>query len=258
MKYLLLFYAILKKDLTYQWRYKVNAIVGVLFLTFVCFGIIFGIDSFSDKGMDASEKAGFIGGYILWIVMMTNYQTITRTIRSESALGTFEQLYINTPNMFTYLFLKCFSGFINSLVVLYTVILVILLIADIPLDTGILMILPTILIGIPALWGISLGIGSLGLVLKQIDSISSIISMIVLASIPVVVQKSLLASIILPFGLSNKISQDIFTGKISLANIGLDNIGMIIANDIVYVTIGVTMYKISEYYAKKYGKLAHH
>jgi ABC-type transport system involved in cytochrome c biogenesis permease component len=258
MKYIFLFYAILRKDLIYQWRYKVNTFVGILFLTFICFGIIFGINSFSEKGMDTSEKAGFIGGYILWLVMMTSYQTITRTITSESTLGTFEQLYINSPNIFTFLFMKCFSAFLTSMITIYFIIFLILYLANIPLDMNIVLMLPVILIGIPALWAMSLGIGSLALVAKQIDAVSSVVSMIVLASIPIIVQKSQLAAIVLPFGLSNKLSQDIFTGTTSLSAVSVQNVAAILANDAVYLAIGMTIFKISEYYAKKYGKLAHH
>ena len=258
MKYALLFSAIFKKDLLYQWRYKVNTLVGIFFLTFVCLGILFGINSFSGDKMDSAQKAGFIGGYILWVVMMTNYQTITRTITSESTLGTFEQLYINSSNIFTYLFMKCFSTFLNGLVMLYAIIFLLLYFGGVPLDRNILLILPVILLGIPALWGISLGIGSLALVFKQIDSVSSVISMIVIASIPIIVNKSYLASLLLPFGLANKLSQDIFTNNAALSGIGTLHVGLILANDAAYLLIGILLYKLSEHYAKQYGKLAHH
>ena len=258
MRYIRLLSAVLIKDLIYQWRYKVNTIVGILFLTFVCFGIIFGMESFSEGGLDSSEKAGFIGGYVLWLVMMTNYQTITRTITSESTLGTFEQLYINTSSIRTFLFLKCFSAFLTGLIVLYAIIFLILGFSGLGANISIIAMLPVILVGIPALWAISLGIGSLALMFKQIEAVSSVVSMIVIASIPVIVQKSHVASLLLPFGLANKLAQDIFAGESRLLDVTGEDIALILANDVAYLLIGLVLFGISERYAKKFGKLGHH
>lgn len=258
MKYLHLFFSILKKDLIYLWRYKVNTISQIIFLTFVCYGIIFGVKTFSNNNFSLSSKEIFIGGYILWLFMMSNYGAITSLIHNESKLGTLEQIYINSSNIFLYMFLRCISIFFMNFIIIYVIIFLIYLLFWIPVDINILIMLPVIFLGLPSLWGISIGIGGLSLIFKRIDAISSIFGIILFSTLPYIVQKSYIASIVLPFGLVNRIVLNIFKGEINLINIKILDIILILCNNLFYVLFGFLIYKISEYYAKKYNKLAHH
>ena len=258
MKYSRVFTAILVKDLKYQWRYKVNTVVGIAFMTAFCFAIIYGISLFSGEKMESASKMTVIGGYILWVIMMNNHITITSTISSEATLGTLEQLYINTSNIYLYLIMKCMSTFMVSVISLYGIVISIFLFGGLPLDVRILEILPIIMLGIPALWGISLAIGSLALVFKKIESVTSIVSIVLITTIPVIVQKSAVAGLVLPFGMANRLSQEIIRGDLSLLGVSPSDIALIIANDLSYLLLGIGLYSISEMYAKKNGKLAHH
>ena len=103
---------------------------------------------------------------------MTNYQTITATLENETSLGTLEQLYINTSNILTFFLLKCISFFIYNTFFLYLIIIIISLLAKIQINLNIIMMLPIIILGILALWSVSLGVGSLILVFKRISVIS--------------------------------------------------------------------------------------
>ena len=258
MKYARVFTAILKKDLKYQWRYRVNTLFGIAFMTFLCFAIIYVINLFSGDKMGATSRMMVIGGYILWVIMMNNHITITSTISSEATLGTLEQLYINTSNIYLYLIMKCLSTFMVSVISLYGIVISIFIASGLPLEMGILEMLPVVILGIPALWGISLAIGSLALVFKKIESVTSVVSMVIISTIPVIVLKSTVAGIVLPFGMANKISQEIIRGDLSLTDVRAGDLAIIVANDLFYLIIGMGLYAISEYYAKKYGKLAHH
>lgn len=258
MKYLYLFYSILKNTLVVAWRYKLDAICGVFFMTVMCMLILFGFTMITKSNPDSFNKISFIGGYILWIILMTNYQIITATLENETSLGTLEQLYINTSNILTFFLLKCISFFIYNTFFLYLIIIIISLLAKIQITLNIIMMLPIIILGIPALWSVSLGVGSLILVFKRISVISSVISMLVISFMPYIVQKSRIVSLIVPFGLANKLAQDIFKNKIKLSDVSNYDIIYILLNNLFYIIMGVIIYKVSERFAKKHGKLAQH
>jgi hypothetical protein len=258
VKYLWFFAEVLRKEALYLWRYKINSIAGILFLSLICLGILFGAKSMSAAAVGATDKLEIIAGYIIWVVMVTNFQTITRALTAESTLGTFEQVYINATSMVGFLITKCAAAFVLNLATLYGVLLAVMLISGVAVNKGMIEMLPVIALGVPAVWGLGIGIGSLILFAKQVESLTVLLSTIAMASVPIVARHSEVASFFLPFGISSRLAQNMVTSQLMSRGVTIQDILLILLNDSFYLAIGLAMYGVSCYLGRSYGKLGHH
>lgn len=255
MKTSILFWTILKKSIIIKLRYKFEFFTAVVSLSLMFLGMMFGAETLSNSPLSATSKVGMLSGYILWTIMLTSYGNISGRIIDESISGTFIQLYINSKSLLTTLFFNCIASFITSLATIYSIIVVTSLVSGISLSLQVFKILPVVILGIPAIWGLGLVIGSLTLSFKKVQSMSSIISMFVLGSIPFIVNKNVIAATLLPFGMSTKIAMDIFNFRRGIFDISMNEVLIILAGNVVYLAFGYVSYIICMGIAKKHGRL---
>ena len=255
MRYVLLFNEALRKESLYLWRYKLNLFAGVLFLSLICVGILFGAKSFSPTPTGGADKLAIIAGYIIWVVMVTNFQTITRALTTESTLGTFEQVFINATSMTAFLVTRCAASFVLNIATLYSVLVIIMLFSQVAMNIGMVAMLPVIALGVPAVWGLGIGIGSLVLFAKQIESLSVLLSTIAMAAVPVIATRSYAVSVVLPFGLASRLSQALVTSRMAWSDIAARDILLILLNDGVYLLLGLSLFAMSCHIGRKFGEL---
>lgn len=258
MRYALnVFRANLLKDIKYLQRYAFNTIFGILFLFIVFWGISYGVKVFGTNYSDGITK-NLLSGYVVWLLMTTNFSSIVNNLINETALGTLEQLYINSKSFFFTIILKALSSFFISYIQLSVIIL---LIATVSPDLNIsffymfIIILPLTLVGISSIWGISIVLCSLILKYKNVGSLYNAISSVLFAGVTYGVHSSEIITYIFPFGLTNLKIQEFFISH-SLPS-ALD-ITVIITNSIGYLIFGYyfLFYFIKK--AKQKGQFSHH
>ncbi|MDO5341770.1 MAG: heme exporter protein CcmB [Bacteroidia bacterium] len=249
---MIVFKTVFIKDLTYFWRYKLNAILSWTFSLFVCIVLLYfpGLNSIvKEKG-----SLAIIAPYFMWLIMSSNF-TINQLISSDSITGVIEQYYINTSDYLKLLFVRCISSATISVIPLLLFIIIISFIAQINTQ-AFLCTIPIIILGIPSIWGLSLIAGSLVLRFKRIDTLISIISIILFAGVSYFSTKSKLFAFVMPFAYASRISFSIV--KNMNVTLNFMNILIIIANSFVYLLVGIICFRIAEKSAKKLGILGMH
>jgi len=245
--------AILTKELLYFWRYRVNALFSILFMTIICLSIIFGYGQVI--GFDEGKEKSIIASFFLWMIMMLNFNTINNNISSEATNGTLEQLYLNSSSYVLLLLYKNIIVFIINLLPIYVVVGIISVIANINID-GIFLILPIVILGIPSIWGISLMTGGLILMFKQINTVLSASSAILFAAITYFSSKLTIFGYLIPFSKTKNLSLSILSEP--YFSVEYYEYVVVLLNSVCYLTLGILFFKFAEGYAKKNGTLGHY
>lgn len=249
---MLLFKTIFTKDLLYFWRYKANAIMSLSFSLIICIVLLY--LPFLNSVTEEKGDIAIIAPYFLWMVMTSNF-SINEIVSNDAISGVTEQLYINTSSYFKLLLVRSLSSFILSAFPLVVFVFIISLISKVNI-LPFLYVIPIILIGIPAIWGLSLIAGALVLRYKRIDTVVSIISAMLFAGVSYFSTKSKIFAIVMPFAHASRISS-IILRNLSSPIVWTDFI-IILANSVVYMVLGILCFKLAEKSAKKYGLLGMH
>lgn len=247
--------AIFKKELLYLWRYRINTIATIVFMSVICVGITSTSEFTNVTQILGGSKLSMIAPYFLWLVMTTNFNSITGSISSDSTSGIMEQLYVNSGNYFKILIIRAVSSFILNIIPLYTIIFIISFFAEINI-LSFFIVIPVFILGVPAIWGLALMAGALTLRYKQVTSVVSIFSTILFMGISFFLTKIDILAYIMPFAKANKISLLIIQ-QIDY-NIVIADIATIIINGAIFFAIGIICFKFAEKSAKKIGNLGMH
>lgn len=258
MRYFIyLIHATLVKDLKYLIRYKFNTIFNILLLCFVFLGLSFGYKSFGNE-MNFASIESLLSGYIVWLIMVSCFTGIVNNLINETNIGTLEQLYISSKSFYLTLIIKGFSSLIISIFQIAIIVFIIVIASPNIFHTFLINFfssIPFIIIGIPAVWGISLLVCSFALQHKNIGSIYNAISSILFAAISYGVHSSRLLALLFPFGLTNITLQNIY----NLHNFPeIIDLIFIVMNSTLYLLFGIFMFKMYENKAKENGKFAKH
>ena len=247
-----LFKTIIVKDWIYFWRYKVNAALSLLFSLFICVVLLY--LPMMDPITKEKGDLGVVAPYFMWLIMSSNF-TINQLISSDSITGVTEQLYVNTSDYLKLLLLRCISSFLIGIIPMALFVVIISLFAKINL-MGFVSAIPFMVLGIPAVWGLSLVAGALVLRFKRVDTAVTVIGTVLFAGVAYFSSKNVLFSILMPFAYASRISSAVIRG--AALCVTWSDLVIIIINSVLYLFVGVLCFRIAEKGAKRLGILGNH
>ncbi len=246
------------KRLLMLWRYKFNMLmklVGVIFI-FVGFGVIIPGGSIS-----ATTLAPTFLGYIVWFYARFVVSAASSDLVMETYTGTLEQIYMSPVSASFLLLARLFALLISTtiLVILPTVGIILLWHITIPFR---LAAMPVFIITLVGLFGFSLALSGLSLVFKQIDDASILIQLLLLFLTGTILPIDRFPSWLEPIARALPLTQGIallkmliFDGQ-SLATVWANgSIFWLVLNSLIYVCVGLLIYRWGEHTAKNHGLL---
>lgn len=249
--------ATLNKDLKYLIRYKFNTIFSILMFSFMFIAASKGYKTYG-KDVNSESIENLLGGYLVWLLMVTNLSSIVNNLVNETNLGTLEQLYISSKSFHLTIIIKGLSSLLISIFQFTVICLLITLFnSSIPISFILNFIkgLPILLFGIPAIWGLSLIVSSFALYYKNISSFFSAITSTLFAVVSFGVHKSPDLALLFPFGLANMSLQNLYTTG-SYPN--MSDIIFITLNSGFYIITGIIIFNYYEKRSKIKGMFAKH
>ncbi|GMQ61048.1 hypothetical protein [Vallitalea maricola] len=261
MKLFYLFKVSIEKSFKDVIRYKFNTISSVLSLYFLFIALFLGVKVFGSTMNVSPIKLGktiegFVIGYFLWTIMLMVYEDTAYSITNDANRGTLEQISMTNQGLHKVLIVRSISNLIINLLICFVVLLTIMETTNYWLDINVLQLLIIILLGIFSMFGIGLIFGGLALIFKRVQSLLNVIQYFLIALV-ITGQGSLskLAASILPFRPSiDKVYATTLIGN-KLSDYPASDYIILIANSIVYFTIGLIVFNQCSKIARKRGLL---
>lgn len=241
------------------WNYRMNFFSEVINMLLLYFSLIVMNSGSSLKSIYSNGKAGsrelMLIGYILWNFSNMAMNTMSSTVVCEATSGTLEHKYmsiipIEVLNVAT---------FVQSFILEVLIIAIILIISKVFLDVSIAFNITSIiilLITLIGMYGIGLILGGIALKEKKIGKIVFFLQIFFLFSCDTVAKTSnkVVIKKLIPLTLGN----DLVRESITYGNISLSKLCILILTSLIWLTIGIMVFKIFENKAKRDGKLGYY
>jgi ABC-2 type transport system permease protein len=246
----------LKRTWTQTRRYPSEAVVGVIILTAVFYGIFLSTQYMAGPSMGFGERLdAVVVGYLVWTLVLYIVNDIATTLQLEAQTGTLEQLFLS-PFGATRVFLaRAIASLSLRLILIGIVLAIIMVTTGSRLAFPPLLLLPLASLLLSA-YGLAFLIGAFALVLKKVQQVLGLFQFLLLFLLAAPTENlegriSSLANL-LPIVPSTGLLRDLMAREQ-----GLDWLmwGGAIANGIIYFVLGILVFRWAENKAKRQGTL---
>ena len=254
----LVLYNEVRKSLIITWNYRANSAIELLTLVFIFTFISY----FAGGGeIDSERLPGSLLGFLIWYYAAFAISSMSGGLTDEASTGTLEQLYMSPVPTWLVFLGKVIATFVKGtvLVAIVGVILTMILPVALPLE---LAALPPFALTMVGLFGFGYAIGGLTLVHKQISSVSSLLTNVLLflngALLPVHHFPAWLETIavFLPTTQGIIVLRKVVVDDMSLMAVWQDGSMVFLAvQSVLYLAAGWALFNVGERVAKRRGTL---
>lgn len=246
------------KRLLLLWNYKFNIITQFVTIILLFVGAVFFVQG---GQFDPGQMPALLLGYVIWFYARIVIMSTSSDLMSEAQAGTLEQMYMSPVNTDFLLMGRVMAMLVSTtiLVLLPAIGLILFFHINIPLHPDALLALLLTLIG---LFGFSLALSGAALVFKQVEALSDLVQNALLfltgSLIPVSRFPEWLALIskALPITQGIIVIRSMLLNGETLASTWADgSLIWLTIHAIIYVSIGLLIFRWGERIAKQQGSL---
>ncbi len=251
-----LFLAELRRSWIQLLRYSTEAIAGIVITTVVFYGLFLSAQYMAGPNLQFGERLdSVIIGYVLWTLALFIMTDIAGNLQREAQTGTLEQLFIS-PYSATQVFLtRAIASLSIQLTLLAGILGTIMLLTGSRLSFP-LAVLPAFITVLLGAYGLAFAMGSLSLLLKQVQQLLGIFQFALLFLLAVPSESwtgSLkLLGLLLPMAPGAGLLRQVMAQGQPLQPIPLL---LAMVNGALYLTFGLVMFRLAERETKRRGKL---
>lgn len=254
---LLLFQAMMKREIILTIRYFSNSLAGLITLYIVFLLMFYGYKEFAGGSANLGRSIeGLVVGYTLWFLALSVYQDITYTIIREAREGTLEQLYMSSYGFGWVLTLKTVASSILNLIMVFLILLLLMFTTGKYLNLDLVSLLPVIFFILLGLLGLGLALGGITLIFKRSENYLQIMNFALIALIAMPGRTSWIRYLPLNWG-STLIYEIMVDGKYIL-EFSWTELLFLVGIGLLHFMIGYLVYKKCEQLAMQKGMLGHY
>lgn len=254
MKLLQLFKANFRREFILLKRYLPNTISQLITFFCIFLAMFFGIKVVGDPStMDTSVQYTIVS-YVFWFLSMTAMQGIGWSIVSDSQLGTLEQLYMSPMGAWRILLARIVSTTLQELIILVVLLYLSMVVTNTWLNIDVISILPVLIFTIISMFGVSFIIAGMAIIVKQINAFLQVLQFILmgLTFLPLSLSPFLA---ILPVVKGVDMVRGIMIQNKTLLDFHSADYLSLIANAVIYLILGILIFKRCERTAMTKGVL---
>ncbi|HEY9699912.1 MAG TPA: ABC transporter permease [Trichocoleus sp.] len=251
-----LFFAELKRSFTQLIRYSSEVIGGVVGTTIIFYGLFLSTKYIAGSAFQFGDRLdSIIIGYVLWTLMLFIMGDIAGGLQQEARTGTLEQLFLSPYSAPKVFLVRAAASLLLNLGINLAILGLIILLTGSNLAFPIVLIAPLFAVLLGA-YGIAFAMGSLALLLKQVQQLLSIFQfgLLFLFTVPIETWTGALrvAGYLIPMAPGASLLRLIMAQGQTL-----DWVGLLIAllNGAAYFTVGMTLFGWAERETKRRGRL---
>ena len=251
MAYFILIINELKKLVKEIRRYYFEFISGTVMMFGIFLALFFGLKNFGGPNIEEASLDSLIVGYILWGIAMSSFQSVSSMIWDESQKGTLEKLYLSPLGIEKILLAKVFANIVLNITFNIIVLFLAMLITGRWLNINYLFFTVMSVVSVISLIGLGFAGGGIAIIHKKVSSIFQIFSFGIIGLMALTTYPLNLFSF-LPYtpGAKTLIGVIVY-GK----TYPLWWYGFILLNSVIYLIIGIYLFKMYDKKARKWNKL---
>lgn len=249
----------LRIGLEESWNYRTNFISELVTMLILYLSLLF-MDSGTSLAesytiSDVGSKELLLAGYMLWSFSIMSINIMSDTISCESSTGTLEHKYMSIIPIFVLNLAIFAQAFITESLIVSIILIVSKLFFNISINFNLYSIL-IILITSLGMYGIGMILGGLALKVKKIGKVVFILQVLFLFIGDTItnISNTIQISKILPLTLGNELLRD----SIALGSIDLKKLLILIICSLIWIIIGIIVFKLFEKNCKKEGGLGYY
>ena len=251
-----LFLAELKRSWIQLLRYSTEVIAGIVATTIIFYGLFLSVRYIAGPGTQFGNRLdAIIVGYVLWTLMIFILGDVAGGLQNEARTGTLEQLFLSPFSARRVFLTRALASLILNLGINLTILLLIVLLTGSKLAFPPTLIPPllTVLLGA---YGVSFTMGSLALLLKQVQQLLSIFNFALLFIFTAPVESWTGSLRLIGFLLPMTPGVGLLRAVMARGE-GLDLAMLLIAllNGIAYFSLGMILFRLAEQETKRRGRL---
>lgn len=246
-------------------RYPLQTLTSLLVLYVLFIGMFYGSRFLAGVGTvrsaDLSRSATeAIAGYLLWFLSLFAIDSMSQNIAEEAQTGTLEQLYLSRWDFSLVLFMRFVAAFLASLAMLVPLLFLLVLStgASVALQLG--KTLPVIALTTIGLCGMGYMLGALTLIFKRIGNAMTLVQFVLLfLCLPPVEQLPgplRYFALTLPLTQGIRLLRSIMLGPAS--RVRLSDVYFLVLTALVYLVIGLLVFRWAQATARDRGLLGHY
>ncbi|PSB05350.1 ABC transporter [filamentous cyanobacterium CCP2] len=251
-----LFLAELKRSWTQSIRYASEILAGVIGTTVIFYGLFLSTRYIAGTGFQFGDRLdAIIIGYVLWALMLFILGDIAGGLQQEARTGTLEQLFLSPYSASTVFLMRALSSLLINLFINLSILLIIIAFTGSQIAFPPTLFPPLVAVFMGA-YGISFAMGSLALLLKQVQQLLSVFqfALLFLFTAPVETWTGAAKTLgwFIPMAPGAGLLRDVMArGE------GLNWSSLVIAllNGAVYLSFGLFLFRFAERETKRRGKL---
>ncbi|HEY9639950.1 MAG TPA: ABC transporter permease [Coleofasciculaceae cyanobacterium] len=169
-----LFLAELKRSFIQLTRYSAEVIGGIVGTTIIFYGLFLSTRYVAGSSFQFGDRFdSIIIGYVLWTLMIFIQGSISGGLQDEARTGTLEQLFISPFGASKVFLARAIASLLINLIINLSILIIIITLTGSKLSFP-LTLFPPLLAVVLGAYGLSFTMGSLALILKQVQQVLSI------------------------------------------------------------------------------------
>jgi ABC-2 type transport system permease protein len=238
-------------------RYPAEAIGGVVITTSVFYGLFLSARYIAGSSLQFGDRLdAIIVGYVLWSLVLFVMTDIAGTLQYEAQTGTLEQLFLSPFGAPLVFVMRALASLMLRLALILSILLIIMALTGSRLEFPLTLLFPllTVLLGA---YGLAFILGSLALLLKQIQQLLAIFqfALLFLMATPTETWTGSLQVVrwLLPMTAGAGLLRDLMARGKAL---DFAEFSLALLNGIGYFAVGLLIFRFAEREAKRRGKLS--
>ncbi len=233
-------------------QYWFETVLGLGVMIGVFCGLFYGISMASDGNTNASSMEGLVFGFLLWSFASGTYNTVASNIIEDNQKGVLEQLFMSPIGFSQLMLVRAVVQMAWSLLLLLVVSHLVMAATGVWLEINFLLLFAVLLLGAPALLGLSFFLSSFALVFKKISALVAIIH-IALIAIVALDALPLNGFSFLPFAPGASLARDLVLNH---SDVVMTDVLVVLANAAFYMALGLITFMKMETLAKRKNLLS--
>lgn len=236
-------------------RYYFNTLSSLISLYMIFMFIYYGARGFGGPAMSVGNTLeGILVGYLLWTLSIMAFSDLSWDLNNQAQVGTLEQLYV-TPVGFNWLnACNLLSNLVVNFVMAGALLLVMMISTGKYLNLDLISTVPLLLLSLGPAFGIGFAMGGLALIFKRIQSFFQIFQFVFVGFITIPWHAFPWARY-LPLAMGNRLLGEVMVGGLRIWQLAKSDMIILVWTSIVYLGLGLLIFRWCESIAKDKGLL---
>lgn len=244
------------KEITHKRRYLMNTVFSVAMFYVIFLALLGGARLFLGAFNYGDTLLGLVVGFYSWTMMLAVFTSNGYIVEDNKLYGTIETITANSTGLTLVLITEAAVSIVFYFVFSIFNLFLYSVTARVPIAYNIISILVIMLIGLSSVFGVSLLVAGITLLIRKASNILSILQFALLGFL--LLPPSMTVKITVPFSCASTLLRTIMLKDETILELPFSDLLYLLINAIIYLSLGIAAFQLCFTYARKKGVLGYY